>query len=89
MIILNLSLKEGIDCGNLCKRLQDEISKHLRAEDVDRKTITVHLDDIIDSQIHNSPQRIENKPIRRCGTTEKTESLRQKEQESGKKEQNS
>ena len=34
-------------------------------------------------------QSQENKPVRRCGTTEKTESLRQKEQESGKKEQNS
>ncbi|NDB55798.1 hypothetical protein EB169_08235 [archaeon] len=61
MLILTVSLKDNIDCNTLCKRLQESIQKNLRAEDIDRKIITVNLNDIVDSQQISGPRMIESK----------------------------
>lgn len=61
MLILTVSLKDNIDCNTLCKRLQESIQKNLRAEDIDRKIITVNLNDIVDSQQISGPRLIESK----------------------------
>jgi hypothetical protein len=61
MLILTVSLKDNIDCNTLCKRLQESIQQNLRAEDIDRKIITVNLNDIVDSQQISGPRMIESK----------------------------
>lgn len=61
MIILNLSLKDNIDCGYLCKRLQDELNRHLSSHQVDNKVLTIYLNDIIDSNTTTSIKTIESK----------------------------
>ena len=61
MLILTVSLKDNIDCNTLCKRLQESIQQNLRAEDIDRKIITVNLNDIVDSQQISGPRLIESK----------------------------
>lgn len=61
MLILTVSLKDNIDCNTLCKRLQESIQQNLRAEDIDRKIITVNLNDIVDSQQISGSRMIDSK----------------------------
>lgn len=61
MIILTVSLKQNIDCNNLCKRLQNAVSKNLKPGDIDNKIITIHINDIVTSQETTKTLNVENK----------------------------
>ena len=61
MLILTISLKQDIDCNNLCRRLQKAIVKNLKPGDIDNKIITIHINDIVTSQETTKTLNMENK----------------------------